>query len=412
MTKKKSLKGRNIKGRKSSRFLLFVLIGVIIGLVYYFNNNFSASTNSTVKISEVFEQITTAPESYQIRLVDENGANLSPELISKISVSSLIVGKDCGPKGSTVTHPKGGCFVVDKAPEVPVVIDSASSASFQSKLFHVTQTFKYTNGKEKIYHYYFSGIGSGTNFVAWKTNTIVIKSASDKEEIARIPITSNVYFQTKLDKAQNDITGLNKAVKIIKIPTSKIVSTLGSNAGTPATPVATVSTPTPIVEPVQPVLSANAIASGSALVKFIKNGIPVSGQNYQVYNVYYECTIAEGKEKDCTRTKKYLGEKGISGTDGIVKFKTELMNIGNDYFIGENISAGKFRIWSKSEVVALNADGKRIGSKTVSSPFYRPKFSILFIALSMDSTERNDNKQKMLDKYNKLFSKEYIIKVR
>ncbi len=405
MAKKKSLKG---KGKKNSRFLLLIIIALVVGVIYYFNNNYSASTNDAAKVSEVFDEISVSPNTYKIQLVDETGTPLKQELINKISVASLITGKDCGPKGSTVTHPKGGCFSVDKPSEVPVSVASDGTASFQSKLFHVNQTFEYSNKKQKKYDYYFSGIGSGTNFVAWKTNTIVIKSVDKKEEIARFPINSNVYFQKKLDKAKSDIANLNGAVKTIKIPTDKITSSVGPDAGTPAAS----ATPAPAT-PSQPVLSANAIATGSTVVNFIrsKGGEAISGQVYEVYNWYYECTITAEKEKDCTKTKKYYGEKGLAGNDGVARFKTELINVGNDYFIGQTISGNRFRIWSKSEVVATNMEGKKIAARTIQSPFYRPKFNLIIIK-SMDATERNNNKEKMLDKYNSFIEKQYLIKVK
>jgi len=405
VAKKKSLKLKSSKARKNSRFLLFVLAGLVLGVVYYFNNSYSASTNDAAKVSEVFDEIVVSPNSYKIQLVDENGAPLKQELINKISVASMITGKDCGPKGSTVTHPKGGCFSVDKPDEVAVPIGSDATASFQSKLFHVNQTFEYSNKKQKKYDYYFSGIGSGTNFVAWKTNTIVIRSADKKEEIARLSINSNVYFQKKLDKAQDDIVNLNSAVKTIKIPSNKITSSIGPDEGIPAT---TSTTTTETAN--KPVLSANAISSNSVSVKFVKSrgGDIIPGQPYEVYNWYYECTITTKKESSCTKLKKYYGEKGIAGIDGIAKFKTELINVGDNYFIGETISSDKFRIWSKSEVVAVNEKSKKVGIVTVVSPFSRFKF----LFFGNDSTKRDSNKQKMIDKYDSLFKKEYKIRVR
>lgn len=404
MAKRKSLKGKRVRSKKNSRFLLFVMVGLVLGVVYYFNNNFSASTSSAAKISEVFGEIAVSPSSYKIQLVDETGTALKPEMIGKISVVSLISGKDCGPKGSTPTHPKGGCFSVDKPTETPVSVGADGTISFQSKLFNANQTFEFSDKKQKKYDYYFSGIGSGTNFVAWKTNTIIIRSADKKEEIAKLPINSNVYFQKNLEKAKADIANANTAIKVIKIPTDKITSVVGPSAGTPAAvaPAATVVVPT---------LSADAIASGSVLAKFVKSGQIIPGQAYQVYNWYYECTVIASKKTGCTKVRKYYGEKGVAGTDGIAKFKTELINIGSDYFIGEKIADNKFRIWSKSEVIAINADGKKIGSKMIESPFSQAKLNLWFTSL-MDASKSDKNKQKMVDKYNKFFGKEYIIKVK
>ena len=411
MARRRSQKGKSSRSKKFSRLILFALVAVVIGLVYFINNSFSASVNDVAKVSESFEEVVATPSSYKIQLVDETGTAIKQDLLKNISVASVVSGKDCGPKGSTKTHPNGGCFVIDKPSEVPITIASDATASFQNKLYHINQIFEYSDKKQKQYNYYFSGIGSGTNFIAWKTNTIIIKSANGKSEIARIPINSNVNLQKDLTKATSDIVNFNSSVKTIKIPTDKITSVLTTDAGTPVAVATTTTVTVPAV--VVPVLSANAISSGSISVKFAKSvgGDIIPGQNYQVYNWYSECTVTVAKKSSCTKSKKYYGEKGVAGTDGTAKFKTELINIGNEYFIGQNISDDKFRVWNKSEIVALNTDGRKIVSKVITSAFYGSSMRFLIIK-SISATQRDKNKQKMIDKYNKFLQKEYIIKAR
>jgi hypothetical protein len=62
-------------------------------------------------------------------------------------------------------------------------------------------------------------------------------------------------------------------------------------------------------------------------------------------------------------------------------------------------------------VIIINENGKKIGSKVVQSPFYRPKLNLLILKV-MDATKRDNNKEKMVSKYNGFLQKEYIIKAR
>jgi hypothetical protein len=121
-------------------------------------------------------------------------------------------------------------------------------------------------------------------------------------------------------------------------------------------------------------------------------------------------SLLEARKK-IALNKKYEGETGASGTDGTIKFSTQLVNVGNDYFIGESLGGNQFKVWSKSEVIIINENGKKIGSKVVQSPFYRPKLNLLILKV-MDATKRDNNKEKMVSKYNGFLQKEYIIKAR
>jgi hypothetical protein len=208
-------------------------------------------------------------------------------------VTSQIKGKNCGPKNSLPDHPNGGCFTITKPTETAVSVSPDATAQFQNKLFHVGQVLQSNNKKQKKYDYYFSGMNSGgENFVIWSTNNIVVRT-TDQKEIVSVPINSNAYLQKDINKAKTNISKFNGSIRTVKIPTSKITSALGLDAGVPSTEV--------LINQ-QSNLSPETISSGTYSVKITRGGDTVSGQSYKVYNWYYECNIVAGsKEKNCTK---------------------------------------------------------------------------------------------------------------
>lgn len=413
MARKKGRGTSKLKDFRKSRFLFLVTAAFLIGVIYYANNNVSASTSTSATVTETFDSIAISPDSYKVQLVDESGQSLKAEILQKISISSLMKGKNCGPKGALPDHPNGGCFTVNPV-ERDVTASSDGVIVFQNKLNHIGQLYTYANGKKKTIDYYFAAGAAGhvvteggttkivdddKNFIAWTSNTIIIRSADKKTELARVVLNSNGYLQKSLDKAKQAMNKLNSTTILAKIPASKL-STLGPDSGTPS------GVSAPVVS-----LSPEVIGTGSYEVKFTKNNSAVPVQNYVVNDWYFECTVINSKEKDCTKNTKQQGQAGMSGADGVAKFSTPLISAGNDYFAGQTLGNNRYRIWSKSEIIAVNSDGRKIGSKTISSPFRRPTFNLLLFK-KIDSTQMSKDKQKMVDKYNNFLQKDYIIKVK
>jgi hypothetical protein len=395
---RRKMRGRKLK-RKSSQLAFFALAALLIGIFYYVSTGVSASTNTSVKYAEVFNQTTASTSSYKVKLTDQTGQALKSSVVSQISISSKVTGKDCGAKNTSASHPDGGCLTIKNPTETPMTLASDGTITFQNTLIKIDQTLQYSPSKTKKNVYFSAGTVSGSTYTLLGTNTIVVKSKATNEIIAQMPIPTPVNLVKNEAQAKTKIDTFNNAEWKLSIPTTKLTSTLGISSSTPSADIIN----TPIYYP-------ESVSSDYYAVTFYQGGNILTRQSYWAYSWYYECSVTTQGVRDCTPIRRSTTDYGIAGNDGTAQFHTSLINIGNDYFIGQALGNSRFKIWVKSQIIAIDSKGKSLGNRTITSPFSKPKFN--FLAMKrISTTTQSSNKQSMIAKYDSFNQKEYKINV-
>jgi|GEM_PF-2445189 len=388
---------------KNLIFWLIVLVLIIAGYFLLNKSDIGADTiNPNISYQEEFTDLELSPNEYKVQLKDTAGNPLSAETLAKIEVTSKITGKDCGSKGAP-SHKDGGCFTITNPVEQKVTIDGTGTMIFEDKLIRIHQTITYKKtGKQKVQDYYSGAIGSGDRYIVWKKNQITIKDKVSGKEITTsnpefdIPVLASI--KTNQQNAAQALTEFNNTLQTRNLEVQAIAD-LGSNGGTPA--------PDSSAPPANP----NISKTSTYTISFTKGSNAVPNQKYKTTEKYKTCEMTESKEVKCSKTLYTDGATGTADANGAATFTTNLVVVGDNYFVGVPVSATKFKVYKGMDIIATDDNGKKIGQTSANSPFYR-NVSHIPLWKVMDATERSKDKDKMVKKFDDYIAKKYQVKIR
>lgn len=94
-----------------------------------------------------------------------------------------------------------------------------------------------------------------------------------------------------------------------------------------------------------------------------------ANQRYKIVNTYRECTFSGGKQK-CGKTINDKEITGIADANGKLSLAIELFTAGGKYFVGTDLFGGKYKIWQRAYIYALDDIGASAGKLTLSNPVF------------------------------------------
>jgi len=125
-----------------------------------------------------------------------------------------------------------------------------------------------------------------------------------------------------------------------------------------------------------------------------KKGKAKGNQKYKIVNTIRECTFS-GTTSKCGKAVKEKEIIGTTDANGKLSMPMELFTAGGRYFVGKDLFGGKFSVWQKADIYALNNEDKSLGKKVLNSPVKFLRIEADKAKLKFANFSKNENQLKI-----------------